>query len=207
MKQLHYTLLSDGSSDRALMPILSWLLVQHLPRTAIQAAWADLGRLPRPPKTLSDRIQLSVDLYPCDVLFVHRDAEREPADVRYVEIRDAVASNLANTVICVVPVRMLEAWLLTDLPALRHASGNPSGSVPLSLPKIEELEQFPDPKEHLFDLLRIASALPPGRRKRLKVHKLVHRVAELVDDFSTLRGLAAFRRLEEDIIAHLQQIG
>jgi hypothetical protein len=206
MKQLHYTLLSDGSSDRALMPILSWLLIQHLPKTAIQAEWADLGRLPRPPKELRDRIQHAVELHPCDILFVHRDAEREPADVRYAEIRNAIPLHLSSTVICVVPVRMLEAWLLSDQMALRNAAGNPSGTVPLPLPEISRIEYIPDPKEQLFEILRIASDLPPGRRRRLNVRERIHRVAELVDDFSPLRKIAAFNRLEQDVIALLKRI-
>ena len=76
MSAVTYTLLSDGSSDRALMPLLDWLLRQHMPSIAIQGSWADLRRLPRPPRSLVNRIQTSVDLFPCDLLFVHRDAPR-----------------------------------------------------------------------------------------------------------------------------------
>ena len=75
MRELRYTLVSDGSSDRALLPILSWLLIEHRVLCPIQAEWADLGRLRNPPKTLASRIEWSLDLYPCDMLFVHRDAE------------------------------------------------------------------------------------------------------------------------------------
>ena len=56
MKEIRYTLLSDGSSDKALLPILSWLLYQHCPEYAIQSQWADLGRLPKPPKQLPEKI-------------------------------------------------------------------------------------------------------------------------------------------------------
>ncbi|MEH2437636.1 MAG: hypothetical protein V7K25_25980 [Nostoc sp.] len=42
MKELCYTLLSDGSSDKALMPILTWLLREHQVECAIQSNWADL---------------------------------------------------------------------------------------------------------------------------------------------------------------------
>ena len=50
MKELSYTLLSDGSSDKALMPILTWLLRGYLPNWAIQPEWADLSRLPKRPQ-------------------------------------------------------------------------------------------------------------------------------------------------------------
>ncbi|MBX3001888.1 MAG: hypothetical protein KF893_25405 [Caldilineaceae bacterium] len=204
MKELYYTLLSDGSSDRALLPILTWVLAQHLPATAIQAVWADLGRLPRPPKDLSSRIETAIALYPCDILFVHRDAERDSPEHRYKEIQEASPVHLAQTIICVVPIRMLEAWLLLDLVALRTAAGNPNGVAPLSLPVVEQIESLPDPKSVLFDLLRTASDLPRNRRNRLPFHKLVHRVAALINDFSPLRGLAAFRRLEQDVMSQVQ---
>lgn len=35
MKELRYTLLSDGPSDQALIPILTWVLVQHGVQCAI----------------------------------------------------------------------------------------------------------------------------------------------------------------------------
>lgn len=48
MNALRYTLLSDGSSERALIYPINRLLVEHAPR-AFEARWADLGRLRRRP--------------------------------------------------------------------------------------------------------------------------------------------------------------
>jgi hypothetical protein len=98
MRELRYTLVSDGSSDRALLPILTWLLVEHRVLCPIQAEWADLRWLPFPPKDLAPRIKQSLDLYPCDLLFVHRDAESRPYAQRKAEIDKALASiSLAHT--------------------------------------------------------------------------------------------------------------
>ena len=137
MKELRYTLLADGSSDQALLPILAWLLRAQRVQGAIQPQWADLRRMPRPPRALSDKLRLSVALYPCDLLFVHRDAETQTREVRLAEIQrawDMVRRDLSPLpVICVVPVRMTEAWLLFDESALRQAAGNPQGRRPLSL--------------------------------------------------------------------------
>ena len=72
MMELNFTLLSDGSSDRALLPILTWLLKEQRVMFGINPEWADLRRLPKPPKTLAERIVRAVDLYPCDLLFIHR---------------------------------------------------------------------------------------------------------------------------------------
>lgn len=203
MKELRYTLLSDGSSDKALLPLLTWLLRSHRVECAIQPNWADLRRLPKPPKTLSSRIISSLELYPCDLLFIHRDAEKEPREKRVVEINEAI-SQAAKSVqvppaVCVVPVRMQEAWLLFDEAALRRAAGNPRGCQPLELPDIAKLEELPLPKNVIYELLRQASGLPPRRLKKFSVNERVHRVAELIDDFTPLRYLPAFVTLEAEI--------
>ena len=153
MKELRYTLLSDGSSDRALMPLLRWLLEGQI-EWAIQESWADLRRYPRAPKDLHDRILLSLELYPCDLLFVHRDAEREPLQTRIQEIENALThagkSQFLPPAICVVPVRMQEAWLLFDEAAIRRAAGNPNGRERLDLPSVAACEA-------LFPMRRLGS--------------------------------------------------
>jgi hypothetical protein len=205
MKELRYTLVSDGSSDRALLPIISWLLMEQGVLCPIQAEWADLGRLRNPPRTLAAKIERSLDLYPCDILFVHRDAERgvdwQSYQQRRNEIIDALANiNLAQIPpICVVPVRMMEAWLLINEAALRRAVGNPNGETPLNLPSIANLENIPDPKEVLYLLLRVASELSGRRLRRFEERRSAGLVAEYIDDFGQLRALPAFRALEADI--------
>ncbi|WP_265273027.1 hypothetical protein [Nostoc sp. KVJ3] len=204
MKELCYTLLSDGSSDKALMPILTWLLRAHQVECAIQSNWADLRRLPKPPKKLLPRIINSLELYPCDLLFIHRDAEREPREKRITEILEVLEEAIKKSVavpphVCVIPVRMQEAWLLFDEVALRKAAGNPRGHQPLQLPDIRKIEQLPDPKDILYGLLCEASELTGRRLKQFSVNERVHRLAELIDDFSPLRALSAFQLLETEI--------
>lgn len=60
MNDLRYTLVSDGSSDASLLPILNWLLVENGVTLPIRSAWADLGSiwLPKHPR-LSDKIRVS----------------------------------------------------------------------------------------------------------------------------------------------------
>lgn len=203
MKELRYTLLSDGPSDETLIPILSWALQQNGIHFAIQPTWADFRRLRRPPRKLSDRIKIGLDLYPCDLLFIHRDAEGVTREIRLSEIHEARKEVESSTsiphTICVVPVRMQEAWLLFDEMALRRAAGNPNGRVPLEFPYVSDLEKLSDPKRIFHELIREASGLSGRRRKHIPVHKYARRVAELIDDFSPLRKLSAFAALETEI--------
>ncbi|OKH56373.1 hypothetical protein NIES2101_00925 [Calothrix sp. HK-06] len=87
------------------------------------------------------------------------------------------------------------------------AAGNPRGNQRLRLPNINKLEQLPDPKEILHGLLYEASGLTGRRLKQFSVHERVHRVSELIDDFSPLRALSAFQALEADIQQIIQEQG
>ena len=203
MDEIRYTLISDGPSDRALLPILTWALREKGEVTRIQPEWADLRRLPRPPQTLQERILIAIDLFPCDLLFVHRDAEKQVPKRRseeiYAALHEATSKGFQTPAICVVPVQMTEAWLLFDKIAIRFAAGNPNGKKLLSLPDLSEIEHIPDPKELLFDLLREASGLTGRRLKRFNMAESRIRITELISDFSPLRDLSAFQRLEKDI--------
>jgi len=203
MRRLRYTLLTDGSSDRALMHPINWLL-EFLRIDQVHGAWADLRLGAKRTTALPDRIASAIKLYPCDVLFIHRDAEGMPLNTRRDEIGLAVASvaltpNLPH--ICVVPVRMLEAWLLHDEAAIRQAAGNPCGKGPLNLPSAGTLESEHDPKATLHKALLSATAATGRRLKQKKrdLGQMRYRVAELIDDYGPLRELMAFKALEQDI--------
>jgi hypothetical protein len=123
---------------------------------------------------------------------------------RLQEINEAIQEALDRgqddlPAICVVPVRMLESWFLTDSGAIREASGNPGGRHELELPEIRHLETLPDPKNLLYELLREASGLSGRRRRKLQVNHAVHRIGQLMSGFDALRALSAFRQMEEDL--------
>jgi hypothetical protein len=197
------TLVADGSSDRALIPLLRWLL-ERRSTEVFETAWADLRRLQNPPKGLRARIDAALDLHPCDVLVVHRDAERDDPSLRVQEIARATAG-LKTPVATAIPVRMTEAWLLFNEPAIRLAVGCPNGTTPLGLPPLKKLEALPDPKELLYSVMREVCGLKGRRRQEFSPN--IHRVAELIDDFSPLLDLPSFRALDESLCEALRQLG
>ena len=201
MKELRCTLVTDGPADRALIPVLRWVLHEQSP-FAVNIDWADLGSLRPPPRDLSARVHRAVEMYRCDLLFVHRDAEGEQRERRVEEIETALAdvdSWDRDRTVAVVPERMTEAWLLIDEAALRSAAGDPRGTVPLSIPAIRQLEGLADPKGILHELLRTASGLTGRRRRRFRMKQAVHQVAAGIQDYSALKQLSAFRALEEEV--------
>ncbi len=203
------TLLADGRSDACLLVLLRWLVGESAPQVQIESAFADLGILPDPPKTLEARIRTAVELYPCDLLFVHRDSESFPAEERIEEIRrSASAATGGARLVPVVPVRMTEAWLLIDEAAIRLAAANPSGTTPLALPPLSRLEALPSPKQALQKALVVASGRTGRRLEQFKrdMGSHVHRVAQVMQQKEKLRGLTAFARLERDTQAAISSL-
>ena len=199
MRRLRFTLLGDGSSDEALIRHLDWLIRTYVSAdVAVEAYWADLRGVPSRPAGLKARMVATLEFYPCELLFVHRDAEKEPPQNRVHEIEKAwTESACPGVCVPVIPVRMSEAWLLVEETAIRKASGNPNGMEPLDLPPIKEIERLIDPKNTLQQALRRASGLTGRRLKAFKPRPRL--VAEYMENFETLRALPAFVQLETSL--------
>ena len=203
MSTIVCSFVSDGSSDAALLPLIRWAVEQHAEGRAAEVVWADLSRVRRRPRTLADRIAEGVGLYPCDILFVHRDAEAQPYECRESEIAEAITLARERDVhvpyVCLIPVRMQEAWLLLEESAIRRAAGNPNGAARLDLPAVNRIERIPDPKRLLYDLLCIASELSGRRLRAFQPGRNVRFVPEYMGDMTILRQLPSFQRFENEV--------
>lgn len=203
MTLLKHTLISDGPTDVNLIPIINWTLKIAGGVILAEGVRAEFWRLPRIPDSLEGRISKAIELFPCDALFIHRDAEKEDPKVRYEEIRAAVVNAMASgcrlPAVGIVPVRMTEAWLLFDENAIRNAAGNPNGKNPLNLPQVHKLESRPDPKRDLQEVLKAASELKGRRLKKFNTAQAFWRIVDFLDDFSPLRQLPAFLAFERAI--------
>lgn len=206
MTRLTATLVGDGPTDRCLKGPIEWLLIHHLrgPNRAIRVEVATPTT-----RDLVQRIRDAFTQFPCNLLFVHRDAESEPIEKRHAEIRQAAKAAGIPNFVPVVPVRMTEAWLLFDQGAIRRAADNPGGTVVLPMPLIRRLERMPDPKARLRECLLVASEKQGRHLKRFKrdLDRRVVRVAELIEDFLPLRELTAFQVLDAEVGRALAQIG
>ena len=203
MEVLRYTLLGEGSSDRALLPVLNWLLRHLRGEIALEPQWVDRFGMDTREPGLAHRVFAALDHYPCDLLFIHRDADNAAPAHRRAETLGAfeVVKPQFDRVrcVCVVPVRMTETWLLTSEAAIRRAAGNPLGTAALELPRLSRLEDEPAPKEVLRSAIRAASELGGRRLKKLNIPRAIHAVAEFTEDFSPLLRLPAFRQLEQEL--------
>ena len=200
--ELTYTLITDGSSDRVLIPIINWALDQ-IDGVRYKSQYAGVSL--KPSVGLFRRAEAAIKVYECDILFVHRDAELLAMTRRIAEINKKLGK-LNKPYIPVVPIRMTEAWLLIDEQAIRSAASNSNGKAKLNLPEVNNLEGLPDPKNVLFESLNLASELPPGRLRKFRPETCRHRVAELISDFSKLRNLSAFVQFENSLAESIQAL-
>lgn len=203
MRRFAATLVAEGTSDQALIPLVEFVLDEHCPYPHVTTFAHGL-----PTGTLEERVRHAVRLHPCDVLFVHRDADRSSVQVREQEILQAAASSAGQaTPICVIPIRMTEAWLLADPGAIRRAAGNPNGTVQLKLPPIARLEAHADPKTLLFDTLACASELGPNRLRRFDRLRARRQVSGFMENVSVLRQLQSFVHMETQVQRYFEDGG
>lgn len=200
MDSVKITLLCDGSSDRVIIPIVEKLFDKHC-HSGLDFDLAT--NLPNNAKTLPQRIQATLLLYPCDLLIIHRDAEGQ-SNNRRTEIANAVAG-LNQTYVIAMPIKMTEAWLLCDQQAIRHAAGNVHGNASLGIPPISKIETC-DAKIILFAALRAAADLGTHRLQKFNPEQRRHLVAEQLFDFTSLRRLSSFADFEHQVIAYCNSI-
>jgi hypothetical protein len=200
MKVVRHTLVSEGATDANLIPIIDWTLKHTAGVPLSQGERADFWRLPQKPANLSERILKAVELYPCEIVFVHRDADAGLPQARLDEIRQAFEqAGIELPAVAIIPVRMLEAWLCFNEDAIRKASGNPNGKVPLNLPRLQRVESRPDPKRELKEALLTASERLGRRRKKFDTAAAFWRIVDGIEDFSPLRELPSFQAFEHSV--------
>jgi hypothetical protein len=206
MPELRFALLGEGNSDDALLPLIQWTLEQPpmglLPSVDIVPIWIDRHLL-SDADSEAETIAEGLDLFPCNLLFIHRDADDSDRTGRAREIESVISTARLHGTdfppsVPVVPVRALEAWFLIDESAIRRAANRPRGRIPLRLPRGRQIEAILDPKDALRQALRSASEKP--RRRWPEVDRIRPRaVADQIRDFAPLRQLPAFQAFEADV--------
>jgi hypothetical protein len=137
-----------------------------------------------------------------DVVFVHRDADSRDHLPRYTEIENGAAeAGWSGPFVCVVPVQMTEAWLLTSEEEIRIVAGRERGRATLGLPSLGEIERTSDPKSRLKDAYMAATETTGRRRKTAASSFGQRRVAllERLDISGKVAQLDSFARLRDDV--------
>lgn len=206
---IRYTLCSEGPADQVLKHHIEWAL-GRLTTLPFAGDWADPTIFDNQARDVATRAAQAVAYYPCNLLFVHRDADRDGYDIRRAEVITGLRqAGIAVASVAVVPVRMTEAWLLCSESAVRQAAGRPMGVQTLPLPSVQRVEADSSPKKTFEQCLCVASERS-GRRLeqfRRELPALRHRVAELIEDFEPLLAAPSFRRFYDELKVTLERAG
>ena len=192
----------EGTSDNGLIPHIEAVAALGNQRVTVTAPDLDRLRLSNC-HSVPDKLRALRDFNDdYDLIVIHRDADRASPDERREEIEKAVASEWPDCPhIGVVPVRMLEAWLLLDEASIRQVAENPNGRMKLNLPKGAAVERVADPKKLLRDTLALASGYT-GRRldsfqKRFPRHR--HKLLERLDPYGPVTRLPSWQAFINDL--------
>ncbi|MEU4351757.1 hypothetical protein [Streptomyces sp. NPDC023838] len=197
--------LCEGSSDTGLRFHIETIAADM--GREILVTVPELDRLPnKPGHSVEDKLraaqQLSDSGHVYDLVVIHRDSDREPPDRRRTEIAEAVAAVSPGVAhVPVIPVRMLEAWLLLDQSAIREVAGNPNGKVALNLPKPARAESVADPKAMLKQAIATASEERGRGLQKLQARFSANRarLLQMLDREGPIKQLASWQSFADDL--------
>ncbi|MCX5211295.1 DUF4276 family protein [Kitasatospora sp. NBC_00240] len=199
---LRVLFLGEGSSDEGLVPHIERIAAELDVPVAVSSPALD-WITPAVGHSVADKLRAVRGLSDSyDLAVLQRDADRGPDQDRRDEIAAAVRAEWPGLAhMPVVPVRMLEAWLLLDEQSIRQVAGNPNGRMGLQLPRPSTVERIPDPKQQLKDTLAVASGAK-GRRlaelqKRFPRNR--HRLFELLDQNGPVGQVPSWCRFVADL--------
>ena len=191
---------AEGASDYAfLLPLVTRVLYEVstvVPQLTEVADSVGIDASRPVPRTRADRIAKAIREYEgqCSLFVIHADADGD----RHAALRERVdpgrhAAGVAAPIVACIPVREMEAWMLSDRAAFTSLI---AGAEP-ELPRDPEAE--PDPKR---TLARIYAAL-----------KIVGQSGDYYRFFGEnvglerLRRLAAFRQFEDELLGAVEALG
>jgi hypothetical protein len=169
--KIRFVLTGEGSSDLRLVEHIQTILIGE-GFSEVSGEVPDLGMFtPAVGRSVREKLLALMKYYPhADLILVHRDADNVGAAVREQEIwaaSDGVVD--AGRIVPIIPVTMLETWLLADTDAIKLVAGNSGYRGSLNcIPSLRRLEGARDTKQLLMEALCQASETQGARLGKFK---------------------------------------
>lgn len=207
--KIRFVLTGEGSSDLRLVEHIQTILIEE-GFSEVSGEIPDLGMFrPAIGRSVRDKLVALAKYYPhADVIFVHRDADNVGVAVRELEVFQATEGVLEpERVISVVPVTMLETWLLADVEAIKRVAGNSAyrGSIDC-IPSVRKLEDARDTKQILMDALCEASGTQGARLSKFKKRfsEMRARLTVDLDPAGPVKNLPSYQLFREKVSNYAQ---
>ena len=137
------------------------------------------------------------------VLAIHADADRETYEGRRrynidpaQEELDKQGDDYCKILTPVIPVRMMEAWMLADKDLLKSEIGTTKSDNDLRINR--DPESIADPKAVIEEAIRIAQSDLPKRRQRLTISDLYAIIGDKIG-LDRLSLLNSYQRFQEEV--------
>lgn len=136
-------------------------------------------------------------------LVIHTDADRNtyqermnnkiiPAQKALNELDD----NYCKLLTPIIPVRMIEAWMLADKELLKNEIGTTLSDSDLGINR--DPEAIADPKHLIEEVIRISTEHLPQRRRRLSISELYAIIGDTVS-LTELARLDSYRKFQDAV--------
>jgi hypothetical protein len=152
------------------------------------------------------------------ILIVHADADKRGFEKTLQELfqpgYDLIQreqGELCRCLIPVIPVRMIEAWILADYELLLKKIGTKKKAEDLHIPKqVRGIEEIADPKQRLKDAIRLALADRPRRKQESEFKERMKSLYEAIGksiNLERLDQLQAYQAFKKDLSEAFRNLG
>lgn len=144
-----------------------------------------------------------VNKYGIMTLVVHTDSDRNTYDERMnnkiIPAQDQL--NLLDENYCklltpIIPVKMIESWMLADKELLKRQIGTTKSDSELGIDR--RPETIADPKTAIENAIRIANEDFPRRRKKLTISELYGIIGDSVN-LESLKKLDSYKKFQDSV--------
>jgi hypothetical protein len=224
--QLLLALYAEGSSDNRFLP----LIVRRTAQSIIDQYWSadqyepiDLSDVKIIPKQRGKRdiciLGAAKVARKYNLLIVHSDADDKTSERAHKEriqpgfdlvLKLRSAEEVCEHLIPLIPVQMVEAWMLADGKALLNSVGVDAPSLDLRLPKVSEVERDANPKRTLNEIVREvnlkrSSSKRTARRQEININECYEDLA-LNINLDVLAFVPSYQTFKDDLTKVLTSI-
>ncbi len=216
MNQLVLALYVEGPSDKRFLPIIIQRTCEEILAQRGRASVEVLEPLvlnQNKYRQFSTReeciVQAARDAAGCHALIVHADADDSTTERALTErfqpgydlvqrLKTQSNEQMCEHLLAIIPVRMIEAWLLADAQALSQVIGTKLDAVSLGLPtKAKSVESDPNPKQTLKQAAQKAIA-NRTRGRQINIGTIFEPMARQIS-LERLKEVSSYQRFVEDL--------
>lgn len=138
-----------------------------------------------------------------NILCIHADADADSDNNTFetkirpaFEIVEKAEGRICKNIVAIVPIQMIESWMLADKDLLKTEIGTNKSNEDLEIIRLPEA--IADPKETIKNALRIAQLDLPKRRQRVEIGDLYQPLGQKLK-IEKLNEIPSYKKFREAV--------